>query len=205
MKYFKTADEKKSPVKNSVKSKTKLPMGLCSRKNFNFKNKCATPALKFFPRMFKFIVPCSVFSQLALLGMISKWSRKLRKGADYSFVMKPLDRDWEKLQKTSLMEIQGWKPLISYFIFACLVLNFCLFFFPPEHLIHSPRFLFEWSYMSGLFAGFNSISLLLTKLFKYLETWINKLLSLLVSPLPTTSHSPGWLIVLLLIFLLHMW
>lgn len=140
MKYFKTADEKKSPVKNSVKSKTKLPMGLCSRKNFNFKNKCATPALKFFPRMFKFIVPCSVFSQLALLGMISKWSRKLRKGADYSFVMKPLDRDWEKLQKTSLMEIQGWKPLISYFIFACLVLNFCLFFFPPEIWFTHPVF-----------------------------------------------------------------
>lgn len=101
--------------------------------------------------LWKFSPECShlqfhvqFFHSLASLEMISKWSRKLRAEKDYVSVMKALGRDsW------------GWKTLIFYFIFACLVLNFFLFSFSPEHLIHSPRLQFEWSCMSWLFEVFN--------------------------------------------------
>lgn len=132
MKYFGTADDENPPFK-TVKSKTKVPVGLCARQNFNFQNKCATPALNIFPRMFKLSVPCSVFPQLALLEMISKWSRKVRKGEDYSFVMKSSDRDWEKIQKKSLKEILMRLKNIN------VLLDFCLFSIELLPLLFFPR------------------------------------------------------------------
>lgn len=119
--------------RSKLKSETKVPVGLCARKNFNFQDKCAIPALNIFPRMFKLTFPCSVFPQLALLEMISKWSRKIRKGEDYSFVMKPSDRDWEKLQKRFLKEILMRLKNINF------LLDFCLFSLELLPLLFFPR------------------------------------------------------------------
>lgn len=128
MKYFKTADEKNPLLKTLLNPRQKCLWGsvqgriLISRTNVPLLLRKFPPECSNSYSMFS-------FSQLALLEMISKWSRKLRKGEDYSFVMKPLDRDWEKL---FLMEILMRLTNINFLLYFCLFIIelLPLLFFP---------------------------------------------------------------------------